>query len=160
MATTKLLDQVIPAFAKEIVLLMLEAAEKGSVARVQLTEHLHRRGINMRFFFFFFFFFFFGFILIINSYSLLRYLGRVCHAVLHLKIANSLLVARLLYIEACARAVKNLLFEVSCHFNSLLSLFKLPLLFPHLPSSRNSVPSQSDSNSQLKFPIERWLLTI
>ena len=86
-ATREMEERVIPAFAKEALSIFMEALEGGYLDTLSVTEYLHRRGINMRF------------------------CGLVCHAFLQLNNPHALFCMRLIFIESCARAVKNLLFS-------------------------------------------------
>ena len=48
-ATEVLLKQTCPSFARRLCWMLLEAKEKGEILRFNLTQHMHREGINVRY---------------------------------------------------------------------------------------------------------------
>ena len=82
-ASGYLVDRLIPAFAREFLQIYREAWDSSRLKDIKITEHMHRRGINM------------------------RYLGRVFTAILMVESEWSLECGRAVLVEACARVVKN-----------------------------------------------------
>ena len=114
-AMNELETKVIPSFAKESLSIFMEAFEGGYLETLSVTEYLHRRGINM------------------------RYCGLVCHALSQLNSPHAQFCLKLVLIESCARAVKNILFS---HLRSLTKrshLTSLPLSLSLSPSLSVSV---------------------
>jgi hypothetical protein len=103
-ATHHLEAKCIPSFAKELMHVLLEAKESGVLASVNITEHMHRRGIN------------------------LRYIGLLCRALLHINNPQVLICMYIVFTEAVARTLKNLLYH---KLRELSRLIRVPVEIPY-----------------------------
>ena len=104
-ATEHMKESVIPKYAISLVKYVREQDLRvGGVEQMQLNQHLHARGINVRF------------------------LGEVAYYVRRLNLDYSALVNRLIVVEMCARSLKAVLRQT---LRDTMRLYKVPLEQPY-----------------------------